>query len=217
MPELTFQVDNAEPIRHAATPQLALKLRIDNADPAEPIHNVLLQCQVRIEAPRRRYSDQDKARLVDLFGEPRRWGQTLRSMLWSHTSVIVQPFTGSTAADLPLPCTFDFNVAATKYLDALEDAEIPLALLFTGTVFYEGDAGVLQVARISWDKEADYRLPVRVWKEMMNHYYPNTAWLNLRKDVFDRLQQHKSRCALPTWEQALDSLLDAAEERLHDE
>lgn len=177
----------------------------------------LLRRQARIEASRRRYSDQDQARLVDLFGEPHRWGHTLHSMLWSHTGVIVQPFTGSTSVDLPLPCTFDFNVAATKYLDALEDGEIPLCLLFTGTVFYEGEGGALQVARISWETEANYRLPVHVWKEMMRHYYPNSAWLCLRKDVFDRLQQHKSRCALPTWERAIGSLLDTAEERLHHE
>jgi hypothetical protein len=41
---------------------------------------------------------------------------------------------------------------------------------------------------------------------------PNTAWLNLRKDVFDRLLAYKSPRALPTWEQAVESLLLGAEE-----
>ena len=36
-------------------------------------------------------------------------------MLWTHASVVVPRFTGSVLADIPVPCTFDFNVAATKY------------------------------------------------------------------------------------------------------
>src|SRR5206468_2382419 len=114
-------------------------------------------------------------------------------------------------ADLPVPCTFDFNVAAAKYFYALEDGEIPLCLLFSGTIFYAGDGGALQVVQISWEKEVNYRLPVSVWKRMMDLYYPNTAWLCLRQDVFDRLYQYKSRRMLPTWEQALESLLSGAE------
>ena len=46
---------------------------------------------------------------------------------------------------------------------------------------------------------------------MMERYYPNTAWLCLRQDVFDRLYRYKSRRGLPTWEQALEGLLPPAE------
>ena len=49
------------------------------------------------------------------------------------------------------------------------------------------------MAPISWDKEAKFRLPLKVWKEMMDLYYPNSAWLCLRRDVFERLQQYKVR------------------------
>jgi hypothetical protein len=104
-----------------------------------------------------------------------------------------------------VPCTYDFNVAVTKYFDALDNGEVPLTLLFSGTVFYEN--GALQAAPIPWDREASYRLPVSVWRDMMEHYYPNSAWLCLRKDVFDRLYEYKRRRALATWEQALESLL----------
>ncbi len=135
-------------------------------------------------------------------------------MLWTHTSLVVPQFTGSTVVDLPVPCTFDFNVAATKYFYALEDGEVPLCLLFSGTIFYVNDEGFLQVSQISWEKEANYRLPVQVWKEMMAHYYPNIAWLCLNQDVFDRLYQYKSHRGLPTWEQALTTLLDASEEEV---
>ena len=143
----------------------------------------------------------------DLFGEPSRWGQTLRSMLWTHASVVIPSFTGSTTADLHVPCTFDFNVAATKYFNGLEEGEVPLNLLFSGTVFFAGDDGALRATRIAWTKEARYRLPVSVWKEMMDRYYPNRAWLCLERDAFERLNEYKRQHGIPTWEQTVDQLL----------
>lgn len=211
MPDLGFQVEGAEAVPYAAAPLLALKLRVNNADAEERIQTVALRCQIQIEVARRRYSAQEQEHLLDLFGEPARWGQTLRTMLWTHASVVIPPFNGSTIVDLNVPCTFDFNVAATKYFAGLEDGEIPLCLLFSGTAFYEAEDEALQVTQIPWDREVKYRLPVRVWKEMMDIYYPNSAWLCLRRDVFDRLYQYKVRCGIPTWEQALESILPAVE------
>jgi hypothetical protein len=213
MPDLSFQVERAEAARFTAAPLLLFKLRIDQPAPTVPIHAIALACQVRIEPAKRRYCAPEQERLLDLFDTPDRWGQTLRPMLWTHTSALVGPFTDRIVVDLPVPCTFDFNVAATKFFHALEDGEVPLSLLFSGTVFHEVEDAGLQVARIPWEKEAVFRLPVGVWKEMMEWYYPNSAWLCLRKDVFDRLHQYKSRNCLPTWEQALESLLPALEKR----
>lgn len=211
MPDLSFQVEGAEAVTYAAAPTLIFKLRITCENAEEAIHTVALRCQIQIEAARRRYQAGEQERLLDLFGEPERWGQTLRSMLWTHASVIVTPFTGSAVVDLPVPCTFDFNVAAAKYFAGLEDGEVPLILLFSGTVFYEDAEAGLQVTQIPWDREAQYRLPVRIWKEMMNHYYPNMAWLCLRRDVFDRLYQYKARRGLPTWEQVMERVLTIVE------
>ncbi|HMF56131.1 MAG TPA: DUF6084 family protein [Pyrinomonadaceae bacterium] len=213
MPDLSFQVEGAEAVAFAASPLLALKLRVTNAVEDEPVQTVALRCQIQLEVARRRYDSQEQERLQDLFGEPERWSQTLRTMLWTHTSVIVPPFTGSSLVDMPVPCTFDFNVAATKYFAGLESGEIPLCLLFSGTIFYEAEDLGLQVAQIPWDREARYRLPVQVWREMMDIYYPNSAWLSLRKDVFDRLHEFKRRRGIPTWEQALERILSAAEEK----
>jgi hypothetical protein len=211
MPDLSFQVVKAEPEPFAAGPLLHFKLHVSQkyAPGAEPasIHAVTLQCQIRIEPAQRRYGNPEKERLLDLFDKPERWGQTLRPMLWTHASVAIGPFTNDIHVNLPVPCSYDFNVAATKFFYALADGEIPLILLFSGTIFHEGEDGALQVAQIPWDKEAAFRLPVSVWKDMMERYYPNSAWLCLRRDVFDRLYQYKSRQGLPTWEQALESLL----------
>lgn len=211
MPDLSFEVEGAEAVPFAAAPLIALKLRVINRDAEEPIHTIALRCQIMIDSARRRYTAEDQERLKDLFGEPERWAQTLRPMLWTHTSVVVTSFTGSTVVDLQVPCTFDFNVAATKYFAGLEDAEVPLNLLFSGTVFYESSQGSMQVAQIPWDREARYRLPVQVWKQMMDSYYPNVAWLCLRKDVFDRLYRYKVGRGIPTWEQALESILPGDE------
>ncbi len=214
MPDLSFHVLGAEPQAFAASPLLILRLSIANADAEERIHTVALRCQIQIEATRRRYSEGDQERLLDLFGEPARWGQTLRTMLWTHASTVVARFEGETVVDLPVPCTFDFNIAAAKYFAGLEDGEVPLCLQFSGTIFYEADFGALQVAQIPWSKEAKYRLPVQVWKDMMEIYYPNSAWLCLRRDAFDRLYEYKMRRGIPTWEQALESLLANADEKV---
>jgi hypothetical protein len=212
LPDLSFEVEKAEAVSFAAVPTLSFKLRIVNARGEEPIHTVALRCQIMIEPARRRYVAEEQARLRDLFGEPERWSQTLRSMLWTNVSTVVQPFTGSTVSELQVACSFDFNVAATKYFAGLDDGEVPLNLLFSGTVFYEAESGALQVAQIPWDREARYRLPVKVWREMMDIYYPNSAWLCLRRDVFERLHRLKIERGIPTWEQTMEELLSAAGE-----
>lgn len=216
MPELNYRVEGAEAQAFAAAPTLLLKLHISEPVPAgfepTPIHSVVLRCQVRIEPARRSYTPEEKKRLRDLFGTPERWGQTLRPMLWTHVSVVVPPFEGETTVDLPLPCSFDFSLAATKYFGALDEGDLPLCLLFSGTIFYRGMHGALQVGQISWEKEAEFRLPAAAWRGLMDHYYPNSAWLCLRKDVFDRLDQYRRDHGLPTWEQALERLLPATEE-----
>jgi hypothetical protein len=212
MPDLSFAIEGAEPVPYAASPLLALKVKVRNSNDQELIQSVILQAQVRIEATRRRYAPEEQSRLLDLFGEPERWSQTLHSMLWTHANVTVRPFSGETVVDLPLPCTFDFNIAATKYFDGLAEGDIPLCLLFSGTIFYEADSPMdgescLRIAQIPWKNEAHFRLPVAAWKKVIDHYYPNSAWLTLRRDVFDRLHEFKRQRGLATWEQAMEQLL----------
>jgi hypothetical protein len=196
-------------------PILTFKLKIDQADGQTPIHTVALRCQIRIEPARHKYTSEQQDRLLDLFGLASQWSQTLRPMLWTHASAMVPAFVQSTVADLPVPCTYDFNVAATKYFDALgDDGEIPLCLLFSGTIFYESDGGALQTAPISWEKEATSRLPARIWREMMDQHHPNTVWLSMGKETFDRLRRFKTRAGHPTWERAINELLEAADEKV---
>ena len=209
MPDLDFSVVSAEAVTFAAAPLLSFKLSVHNRNTEERIQSVALRCQIQIETTKRRYTTAEQAKMFELFGEPERWGRTLTSMLWTHTSTTVPPFEGETVVDLPVPCTFDFNVASTKYFAGLDDGVVPLNLMFSGTTFFDGPTGLL-VEQISWDKEARFSLPIQVWHEMMNHYYPNTAWLCLRRDVFEQLRRYKMDNAIPTWEQVFDNIVPVA-------
>jgi hypothetical protein len=207
VPELNFRVEGAEAHAHAAAPLLIFKVRVTNADPEEMLYSVALHCQIQIQSARRRYTAEEQQRLADLFGSPDRWSLTLRNMLWTHSDFVVPGFQGDTLIDLPVHCTFDFNVAATKYFSAVEDGEIPILFQFSGTAFYEGEDGALQVSPIPWNCEGEYKLPVATWKRMMDLYYTNTAWMHLRRDVFERLLAYKTLHGIPTWEQTIERML----------
>ena len=207
MPELSFRIEGAEAVPFAAIPLLALKLRISNLPADEAVHSLSLRCQVQIEPTRRGYAAPEKEKLHDLFGEPERWGRTVRSLLWMNTTVSVPGFTGATMVDLQLPCSFDFNVAATKYFHGLEAGDVPLCVLFSGTLFYNDINDQLQMTQIPWDREANYRLPLQIWKRMMDEHYPNSAWLCLQRDAFERLYQYKVRHGIPTWEQLVERIV----------
>lgn len=207
MPDLNFEVVGAEVPPFAAVPTLVFKLRVENSNAQERISSVALRCQIQLAVTRRRYSPNEQDRLLEVFGEPKRWGETLRSLLWTTVSTVVPQFSGNATVDLPVPCTYDFEVVSTKYFDALEDADIPLTFLFSGTIFYEGEEGRMQVGQISWSKDASYRLPVANWRAMIERYYPNSAWIRLHKDVFDRLYHYKAIHGLPTWEEVIERLV----------
>lgn len=212
MPDLTFTVENCEAVPYAAVPQLLFKVKIVNKFPEQILHSVSGRVQIQIEAARRKYNAAEQRNLKELFGEPERWGRTLRSLLWTHANLVVPRFTGSVVAEIPVSCTFDFNVSATKYFHGLNSGELPLCFQFSGSVFYQAEDEALQVAPISWDKEAKYRLPVKVWKDLMDLYYPNSAWLSLRRDTFEKLYEFKVREGIHTWEEALEKALSALPE-----
>jgi hypothetical protein len=213
MPDLTFRVSGAKMVPYAASPIVALDLTIINASPSEQVHSIMLQCQVRIDAPARSYEMAEKKALREVFGAPDLWGRSLKSLLWTQATLLVTAFAGATTAELHLPCTRDFDLAIAKYFHALDDAsEIPMSLLFSGTVFHASqEDGALSVAQIPWTKEASYRMPVRVYKDAIDHYYPNSQSITLQRDLFDRLYQHKMKTGATTWDQVVESLLPVDE------
>jgi hypothetical protein len=208
-PPLAFTVLDAAPEPYAAAPTLRFQLAVDTA-PGVAVRSVLLSTQIRIGVARRRYEPREQARLVELFGAPDRWKETLRSLYWTHATVVIPPFEHRTEIDLLVPCTYDFDVVASKYFHAVEEGEAPLDFLFSGSVFYDDSAGLLKTARLSWELESAYRLPVRVWREMMDHYFPGGAWIRVGREAFDRLYGFKASRALATWDDAMLALTDAA-------
>jgi hypothetical protein len=212
MVDLSFAVLGARAEPFAAVPTLTFEMGLaENSGVA--IHAIALRCQIQIEAQRRGYSAAEKERLLELFGEPHRWGETLRPLLWSQASLMVSGFRGSTTVALPLVCTYDFEVIAAKYLQGLDDGEIPLLFLFNGTVFATaGGDGSFRVLPVPWEKETSFRLPVRVWREVMDRYFPGSAWIRLHRETFDALHAWKGRRVLPTWDDAVTALLAAAGE-----
>jgi len=208
MPDLKFQITDIEPAVCGLVPLLRFNVEIRNRPETEAIHSIMLHAQVQIQSPQRSYNADEKERLSELFGQPDRWGQTLRNRLWGHSETTVRGFTCSTEATLPMPCTFDLNVAATKYFHALDGGDVPLLFLFSGTVFYEAEDGRLQVQQIPWDNESSYRMPVEIWQKMMDRHFPNTAWLYLQRDVFDKLYAYKRSQGCASWEQTIACLLD---------
>jgi len=198
-------VEGVDAAEHAVLPTLCFRLRIDAA--GWEIRSLALNVQLRIDAVRRAYDDAERSGLFELFGASRDWGRSLRGLRWTTTSLNVPGFSGATTVELPVACTYDFDVVAAKYLHALSGGEVPLELLFSGTVFFAGAEGRLQVAHIPWDREARCDLPVQVWRDAVDRAFPGTAWLRVRRDVFDRLQAYKSKRALLTWDATLEELL----------
>jgi hypothetical protein len=206
VPQLSFRVAGAAAERYSAVPTLNFALSIECSG-GGPVRSILLDAQIQIAARRRPYGEVEQARLVELFGTPDRWGTTLRTLLWTRTTLVVPPFADSTEVTLPVVCSYDLEANAANYLSGLEDGEVPLEFLFSGSVFYASPDGLLQTTRISWDREAEYRLPVSAWREAMDLHFPGGAWLRLGRPTFDRLRAYKAERGLGTLEDAVERLL----------
>lgn len=211
MPDLFFRIGDISVLPYAAVPTILARLHVTNASIHEPVQSVSLNCQVQLEPLGRSYSVVEESRLLDLFGERERWARTMKPMLWINTVLKVPAFTHETTLDLLLPCTMDFEVAATKYFYGLEIGNINASVLFSGTVFYTDESGSLQATQIPWDREAKFRLPVSVWQEAISAHYPDSTWLRLSKETFDRLYRFKVARSIPMWDRLINRLLDQAE------
>ncbi|MCU1503121.1 MAG: hypothetical protein JWM12_2475 [Ilumatobacteraceae bacterium] len=208
MSDLQIEVLGTRAEPYAAVPTLMLRLELREPS-GDPVHAIALRAQIRIEPQRRRYSPAERSRLLELFGEQPQWGETVRPFLWTHASAMLPGFTGRAEVDLPITCTYDFEVAASKYLHALGDGEIPLTLLFSGTVLAQRN-GALAVQPVAWHVEAHHRMPVAVWRDVMDQYFPNSGWIRLRRETIDALTRYKAERAIPSWDDAFEMLLKEA-------
>ena len=103
------------------------------------------------------------------------------------------------------PCTYDFDIAAAKYLHGLRDGNIPLSFLFSGTVISRGATGYA-VTQIPWHKECTFPLPVATWRRTVDLYWPGGGWMRVRTDTLDALQAYKVEHGFTDWDAVLGSL-----------
>jgi Family of unknown function (DUF6084) len=208
-PDPEFAVLGAHAVRHGAVPMLALELQVSEPS-GRQIYMIALRIQLMIEPARRRYDDETRERLLELFGAPERWAVTTRSLVFAQLDVVVPAFTGMTTVTVPISCSYDMELAAAKYLRSLPDGAAPLALHFNGMIYYPGEDGGLQMVLVPWTKSIDFRMPVSVWNETIEHYYPNTGWLGLRSQTLEALQREKLRRGVATLDACVAELLEEA-------
>jgi hypothetical protein len=209
--DLEITCVDVRPDLYAAAPTMVFRLRLTESTGVR-MHAIALRVQIRIEPARRRYTPAEAERLVELFGETPQWAESLKPMQFASVPAMVPSFTGRTEVDVPVTCTYDFEVASAKYLHGLGVGEVPMLLLFSGTVFRRTDDGRFEVEQVPWSLEARHRVPVSVWRDLMDRFFPNSGWIRVRRDVIDALQRYKARNALATWEDTLAALLKQAGE-----
>jgi hypothetical protein len=205
-----FQVRTAHVAEDAAVPALRFTLDVTEASRRE-IYTIALTAQINVDPARRSYDPDTRTRLVDLFGEPERWPATTHSFLWAHATTLVPTFAGATTCSLLVPCSYDLELASTKYFAGLPDGDVPLSLHFTGSIVYRGDDGRMQVVLVPWSCTAQWQLPVATWQAMMARLYPNGGYARLHADTIARLRARQVRRGTPSLDACIAELLDVAE------
>ena len=113
-------------------------------------------------------------------------GRSRRSGCIGRARALLLPsFRGSTQAEIEVLCNYDVELAAAKYFHSVTEGEIPLAFHFNGSVYYSGGDDRLQVVQVPWDTSVDFAMPVSVWKEMIDSYYPFRGWIPVHRDTLD--------------------------------
>lgn len=208
MAELVFECVGAKPDKFAVVPSMSLVLRVAETT-GQRVDAIALRCQIRIEPARRRYSADEADRLGDLFGDTARWAETLKPMQLTTVATMVPGFSGSVEIDVPVAFTYDLEIGSARYFTGLVGGEIPLLLLFSGTVFASA-GGRLQIQQVPWSSEARFRLPLSVWRDAIEAHFPGSAWIKMSRGTLDELLAFKSRRALPTWDATVTELLKRA-------
>ena len=160
MTDLTFAVLDVAPEPYAVDADPDWRGSASTAVGEEPVHAIALRCQVRIEPQRRQYSDDEAAGLLRPVRRRGNAGPRLNDRSCGCTPPRwCRDSPAPPRSTCPSTCTYDFEVAAAKYLHALRDGTIPLQFLFSGTVFGRGSSG-FAVQQVPWDCEERFDMPV---------------------------------------------------------
>jgi hypothetical protein len=209
-PDVSFEVLAAGSLERTAAPTLSFSARISDPSGIE-VYTVALSVMFTIEPGKRSYDPEARERLAELFGEPERWASTTGAFRWAQVDVLVPSFNGEAVFEIQVPCTYDHEIAATKYFAGLRDGVVPLQLHFNGTLFYRGEGGQLQMMMLPWDLSVRHDLPIETWGEMIDRHYPEGTWIRLEKETLDRLRRLKTGGGMATYDRVVADLLDSGE------
>ncbi len=202
---LSFACVGVEADLYAAAPTVLLRLAV-SGPPDLQVHALALRCQVQVEPGQRGHSTSEAARVTEIFGGPERWDTTMGRLQLGFVERVLPGFTGSCEVDLPLGLSYDVDVAAHKYLAALSEGDIPLALMFSGTAFAVED-GTMRVDPVPWHASASARLPVAQWRAAMDAHFPGQAWVRMSQDTYHRLASARAAAGDVSWDETLGRLL----------
>jgi uncharacterized protein DUF6084 len=204
MTAVHFAIASARSEPHAAAPTLVFRVVAEEPSGAS-IQAALLRCQVFIDVRHRRYSLTEGERLSEVVGHRARWKDTMTPLLWATVPVVLSRCHGTVELDLPISCSYDFEVASAKYLRALDDGEIPLVFMFSGTIFYGGRSGV-RMSQLPVDTETSFRLPLDSWREAMSQHFGDSTWIRLDRQGFDALDRVRRLRGFVTWNQVVEAV-----------
>lgn len=209
-PDVAFEVLSAGSLERSAVPTLSFRAKISDASGIQ-VYTVALSALLTIEPGKRSYDADSRERLAELFGEPERWAATTGAFRWAQVDVLVPSFTGEAEFDVRVPCTYDHEIAATKYFAGLTDGVVPLQVHFNGTLFYRGTDGQLQMMMLPWDLSVRHELPVETWRSMIDSHYPEGSFVRVEEETLDRLRRLKTSAGTATYDAAIRGLLDGRE------
>lgn len=205
MSDVTFSIVDAKAKQLSASPTIAFRLRVTAAAPVDAL---VLRAELRIEPQWRTYDPEEQALLGDLFGTPDRWHATLRTFSWADVSLVVPGFSEEIETEIAVPCTYDFDQAATRFFDTLHSGAIPIRFLFSGPIFRSGSTG-FSTERISWSSECAYRMPVSVWHDAMRACYGDDVLIRINLETLEKLRRYRALSGATTWDELLERLMGA--------
>lgn len=204
---VTFKIAGAGAKQHAASPTISFDVHVSST---ESVEAMVLRAEIRIEPQWREYDPEEQRLLDDIFGAPERWGTTLRALTWADVPAIVTGFNGETQTRIDVPCTYDFDVTATRFFHALSGGDVPVRMFFSGAIFYAGASG-FWCERVPWSAEAAYRMPAGVWRDAMRACYGSDAVLRVKEETLQQLHRLRALSGALSWDALFERLAGVGE------
>jgi Family of unknown function (DUF6084) len=61
---------------------------------------------------------------------------------------------------------------------------------------------------VSWSRTAQYKMPVSVWRAMIEEHYPGGGWIRLHESTLAALNRRRAGHGLPSFDACVSELLE---------